>query len=151
MMVDTNRAGSQSRGQNRHCSTSRSGSQSGGRSDAAKDHSDFSKANAELHEEVANLQERISVLQKDMHLASEQSRTRVHELEAELGKHLAQETAENVELIRARRTIKQQEAAITSLQQEHLTTQRELQACKAALALAARDQGKIGKFEILET
>lgn len=131
---------SRSHSQRRPSSTGRCASQQRG---GMLNHKDLElvKANAALREEVARLQDRINILEKDMLTASEKSSIRIQELETELSKHLTQQTAENVELIKARRSNKQQEAAMISLQQEMHLVKRELQACKAALTLAARDQG----------
>lgn len=133
------RPGSQSRGQSRQRSSSLTGSQQG----APKDQHGLAKTNAGLQDEITRLQNKISTLQRDMLLASEKSNTRICELETELAKHLDKDTAENVELIKARRLSKQHETALISLQQEQQMTQRELQACKAALTLAARDQDEL--------
>ncbi|KAK3916235.1 Protein fantom [Frankliniella fusca] len=138
-VLGISRTGSQSRGQSRHRSSSLTSSQHG----ALKDQHGLSKVNACLQEEVAHLQSKISALQKEMLQASEKSNTRICELEAELSKHLDKETSENIELIKARRLSKQHETALISLQQELQLTQRELQACKEALTLAARDQDEL--------
>ncbi|XP_034247176.1 flagellar attachment zone protein 1-like [Thrips palmi] len=144
-LSDIGHSVNQSRSQSRHRSTSRSTSNQRevGASIAQKTQNELTKANTALREEVAHLQERISTLQKEMVAASEQSQKRILELERELGAHLEQETAENVELIKARRINKQQEGAMISLQQEYQLVQRELQACKSALTLAARDQDEM--------
>lgn len=143
-MSDIGHSRNQSRSQSRQRSTSCSTSnqREAGGTVLQKTQNELSKINTSLREEVALLQERISSLQKEMATASDQNHKRILELERELGTRLEQETTENVELIKARRINKQQEGAIISLQEEHKLVQRELQACKAALTLAARDQGK---------
>ncbi|KAJ1530649.1 hypothetical protein ONE63_005521 [Megalurothrips usitatus] len=117
--------------------------QGGGAVHIQNNNCELEKANSALREEVVLLQEKISMLQKDMLHSSELSQNKIQELETELEKYIAQETTENVELIKARRMIKHQEATTISLQQEHQLVQRELQACKAALSLAAKDQDEL--------
>jgi len=93
--------------------------------------------------------ERVSALEAQLEAGKAELEAGRAELEAEraeLAQQLSADTAENVELLRLRRNVRQQQVVLASLQQEFAGAQRDLTASRNALAQAARDHGKRNLF-----